>query len=139
MVLKDGKCVAFGTFKELNEAGINFMSYLAEPKPHDPKLDKTEQNIAFKRSQRTVSFTPSIASSIGSEVEREELPDPIVEDEPEMKKESKMSGSIDSSVYWEYSKAGAGPFLMFVTFSSIIISQTLYQGSDFWLTIWSVT
>jgi ATP-binding cassette subfamily C (CFTR/MRP) protein 4 len=136
MVLKDGKCVALGTFKELNDAGINFMSYLAETKSHDPKHDHKTEQASFGR-KRAVSFTPSIASiaSVGS-LEHEGLPDHLDEEEPALKKETKMSGSIDSSVYWEYSKAGAGPFLLFVTFSSIIISQALYQGSDFWLTIW---
>ncbi|CAG2110175.1 unnamed protein product [Medioppia subpectinata] len=137
LVLNEGKCVAFGTYEELMESGVNFMQYLSDTKPHDPK---TDQLAEYRRMQRSVSFTPSLASSIaGSEVSHEEIRDVIAEeDEPKLKGETKMIGSIDSSIYWDYMKAGAGCFLIFVTLSSIVVSQVLYQGSDFWLTIWSV-
>jgi hypothetical protein len=38
-----------------------------------------------------------------------------------------MIGSIDSSVYFKYFKAGAGTFLMTTTILSVVISQALYQ------------
>jgi hypothetical protein len=44
-----------------------------------------------------------------------------------LKDETKMIGSNDSSVYFEYFKAGAGTFLMTTTILSVVISQALYQ------------
>ncbi|CAG2162291.1 unnamed protein product [Oppiella nova] len=138
LVLNDGKCIAFGTYAELWESGINFMSYINDDKPTETKTDKMLQLSEHRRLQRAVSFTSSLASSIvGSDVDRDQPRDVTESDEPKLKQETKMIGSIESSVYWDYVKAGAGPILIFVSFVSILISQILYQGSDFWLTIWT--
>ncbi len=51
----------------------------------------------------------------------------VEEDEPKLKDETKMIGSNDYSVYFEFFKVGAGTFLMTTTILSVVISQVLYQ------------
>ena len=136
MVLKEGKCIAFGSYDQLLRDGINFMSFVSETKVNEN--EKLEQNITSRQMTRALSMTPSIVSSIGgSDSGLDEPPkDCPEEDEPKVKAETREMGSIDKSIYMEYFKAGAGPVLMFVALSTMIISQALYQGSDYWLTIW---
>ena len=45
-------------------------------------------------------------------------------------------GPIKGRVYWEFIRAGAGPFLATFTMLSTVVSQVLFHGSDFWLTQW---
>ena len=136
MVMKDGKCIALGSYEELIKAGINIMTYVTEMKTKEIKNDITDSKKDLLR-HRTISVSSSIASSIGnSDGDPTENRDISDEEDPKVKQENKEIGSIDSSIYMEYFKAGAGPFLMFITISTIFISQALYQGSDYWLTYW---
>jgi hypothetical protein len=120
------------------------MSLLKEIKiktEEENKKQADEIEIKLRRLNRTLSSSASISSS---HADCNDLPDsePPVEqsedDGPKVKEETKTVGSIDSSVYVEYIKAGAGPFLIFITFSSMIVSQVLFNGSDLWLTTWLV-
>ncbi len=139
LVLKEGKCIGIGTYEELSKSGINFMSIISDKQKNDNKVVKNENidtNIALRHLNRAISVTPSIASSFEDGVDIPDDKEVVEEDEPKLKDETKMIGSIDSSVYFEYFKAGAGIFLMTITILSLVISQALYQGSDLWLTHW---
>ncbi len=139
LVLKEGKCIGIGTYEELSKSGINFMSIISDKQKNDNKAVKIENidtNIALKHLNGAISVTPSIASSFEDEVDIPDDKEVLEEDVPKLKDETKMIGSIDSSVYFEYFKAGAGVFLMTITILSLFISQALYQGSDLWLTYW---
>jgi hypothetical protein len=59
-------------------------------------------------------------------------------DDPKIQEENRAVGSIDSSIYWAYIKAGAGPIFLTLTVSASIISQGIFHASDFWLTEWYV-
>jgi ATP-binding cassette subfamily C (CFTR/MRP) protein 4 len=142
LVLDDGKCVALGSYEELKASGINLMSY---HKPNEDLNPKPDPNMAYRRMNRAVSFSPSIASSVGegsvvtgndNNVDIEDIKEE--EEEQKVKSETKMTGSVETSVYWDYTKAGAGPMLFIVTVLSTIIVQVLYQGGDIWLTQWFV-
>jgi ATP-binding cassette, subfamily C (CFTR/MRP), member 4 len=141
LILKDGKCIAFGSFEELVNSGMDFISLLKEMKiktEEENKGQTEEMEIKLRRLSRQISTNSSISSADVNSLLEEE-PEPIAEkDEPKVIEETKMSGSINSSVYMAYIKAGAGCFLMFITFSSMIISQILFNGCDYWLTIWLV-
>jgi ATP-binding cassette subfamily C (CFTR/MRP) protein 4 len=141
LVLKEGKCIGIGTYEELTKSGINFMSIISDKQKNDKKAVKSENidtNIALRHLNRAISVTPSIASSFDDGLDIPDDKQVVEEDEPKLKDETKMIGSIDSSVYFEYFKAGAGTFLMTTAILSVVISQALYQGSDLWLTHWWV-
>ncbi|CAG2115624.1 unnamed protein product, partial [Medioppia subpectinata] len=142
LVLKEGKCIAFGSYEELKAKGINFLSFVTDTKDKkNTTIDKTDTNTAFRHMNRSVSISPSIASSIGGHsddpIDEIKAMDVLAEDEPKVKEETKEIGSISGGVYCEYIKAGAGPILMTVTLVSMVVSQCLYQGSDYWLTQWT--
>ncbi|CAG2117547.1 unnamed protein product, partial [Medioppia subpectinata] len=125
LVLNDGECVAIGSYTQLKEGGIDLMAYQRQ-------TDETNYSITVKR--RT-SVSPSIVSTIseGSDVtdvrEAEEVDDQAVN------AELKMIGSVKSTVYMAYIKAGAGPLLVILTIMFLIASQVLYQGSVYWLSL----
>ncbi|CAG2105078.1 unnamed protein product [Medioppia subpectinata] len=127
LVLNDGECVAIGSYNELKKRGIDLMAYQRQ-------TDGTNDRRDIKR--RT-SFTPSMVSSLSEGSEVTDVREPIEVDEQEVKAELKMIGSVESTVYMDYIKAGAGPLLIALTVLFIIISQVLYQGSDYWLSLWT--
>lgn len=55
---------------------------------------------------------------------------------PKTGEEIKSTGSVKFKIYKEYVKSGAGPILRFILFFSYIATQTIFNGSDFWLTGW---
>ncbi|CAG2166187.1 unnamed protein product, partial [Oppiella nova] len=141
LVLDDGKCVALGSYDELMASGINLMSY---HKPNEDLHHKPDPNMAYRRVNRSVPSSPSISRCVGegSVVTGNDNNVNIVDikeerEEQRVKSETKMTGSVETSVYWEYIKAGAGPTLFIVTVLSAFIVQVLYQGGDTWLTRWT--
>ena len=129
LVLDDGKCVALGSYEELKASGINLMSY---HKPNEDLNPKPDSNMAYRRMSRAASVVTVNDYIVDIEDIQEE------EEEQRVKLETKMTGSVETSVYWDYTKAGAGPMLFIVTVLSTIIVQVLYQGGDIWLTQWFV-
>ncbi|CAG2120625.1 unnamed protein product, partial [Medioppia subpectinata] len=127
LVLNDGECVAIGSYTQLKEGGIDLMAYQRQ----------TDGPINRRAVKRRTSVTPSMVSSLseGSDVtdfrEAEEVY------EQEVKAELKLIGSVESSVYLSYIKAGAGPLLVILTILFLIASQVLYQGSVYWLSLWT--
>ncbi|CAG2116509.1 unnamed protein product, partial [Medioppia subpectinata] len=127
LVLNDGECVAIGSYTQLKERGIDLMAYQRQTDaPNDSRDVK-----------RRTSFTPSMVSSLSEESEVTDVREPIEVDEQEVKAELKMIGSVESSVYLAYIKAGAGPLLVILTFLFLIAFQVHQQGSDYWLSVWS--
>ncbi|CAG2104722.1 unnamed protein product, partial [Medioppia subpectinata] len=61
--------------------------------------------------KRNTSFTPSMVSSLNEGLEETDVKEPIEVEEQEVKTELKMIGSVETNVYMNYIKAGAGPLL----------------------------
>ncbi|CAG2119190.1 unnamed protein product, partial [Medioppia subpectinata] len=127
LVLNDGECVAIGSYSQLKERGIDLMAYQRQ-------TDGPNDRRAVKRK---TSVTPSIVSCLSEGSEVTDGWEPIEADEQEVKAELKMIGSVESSVYMDYIKAGAGPLLITLTALFTISSQVLTQGSDYWLSLWT--
>ncbi|CAG2121572.1 unnamed protein product, partial [Medioppia subpectinata] len=124
LVLNDGECVAIGSYTQLKERGIDLMSYQRQTDgPND--------------MNRRTSVTPSMVSSISEGSNVMDVWEPIEVDDQDVKAELKIIGSVESTVYMEYIKAGAGPLLVILTILFLIASQVLYQGSVYWLNLWT--
>ncbi|CAG2108689.1 unnamed protein product, partial [Medioppia subpectinata] len=146
LILSEGRPVAFGSYQELLDRGVSLETYIAD---NMKILDPKNHNNSAGGRHRTQSYSPSMVSSGagsiagcggGSEPEPIHTVGVTIDETdvgPEVAAEAKQTGGIESGLYWEYTRAGGGPALIFTTFSSIIISQALYNGSDFWLTIWT--
>ena len=147
-MLKDGKAIACGTLNELINSKIDFISLLTVKKETYKKQNDNQVN-EIKRLIRSASIISK--SSMGStdaddyelsnrnfDEEFDENDEKSKQDQPKIKEETIMTGSIESSVYWEYIKAGAGFFLMTTAIITLIGSQGIFHGSDYFLSYWSV-
>ena len=43
LVLKDGQCLAYGTFEQIQDQGIDFMSLLEEDKSKEPETEESKR------------------------------------------------------------------------------------------------
>jgi len=60
-----------------------------------------------------------------------------VEALPAFAEESRFSGAITFSNYWQYFRAGAGYLSSAFFIITLIATQLLYVGTDYWLTQWT--
>ena len=56
----------------------------------------------------------------------------------QVEEEQFQRGSIKGRIYCEYIKAGAGPLMFISMLIFTIVSQTIFNGSDIFLTLWLV-
>ena len=54
----------------------------------------------------------------------------------ELEDESFQRGGLSPRIYWEYIKAGSGPILQLTCIIFTVVSQSLFHGSDYFLTLW---
>ncbi|XP_075590754.1 ATP-binding cassette sub-family C member 4 isoform X2 [Dermatophagoides farinae] len=164
LILKEGDCLAYGSFTELQQMGIDFMSLLAEKQ--DPNNKDDDDNNGEKHRKLTISSsfdgseivlqsdtnmrgrTCTISSGQeGFEVlpsDNDDVNDiDNLEKSTDNKSDTKLTeeqfqrGSIKWKVYREYLKAGATILSLTVTISFLILSQTIFVGSDLFLTAWT--
>ncbi|GFY48387.1 hypothetical protein TNIN_211863 [Trichonephila inaurata madagascariensis] len=147
LVLKEGKCLALGTFDQLTQSGVDLGSmmedYEQERRQRLCSMNSTASNISLSEelTDGTTAIpmyesTLSLASSVSTgydDIEGEK----INQKAPKGTEEVKTSGAVTLKVYIEYIKSGAGPFLRMVLLFSYISTQVLFNGSDFWLTAWT--
>ncbi|CAG2165318.1 unnamed protein product [Oppiella nova] len=153
----EGRCLGLGSYDELHSQGLDFMKLLsdqdreaqntalaAEDKKSSHHLDRDAMMRSFSQSsieaQKVRSFSKS-SVSITDSIDTSSI-DILEEDDedgdgPRIQEEQREVGAIDSRVYWEYIKAGAGPLLGTSALLFTIISQTIFHGSDLWLTAWT--
>lgn len=124
MCLKEGRCLASGTFDQLLNSGIDFMSILKEQsesqctdaKEFDLKTDGNEK----KKHLYKIDTNCHLIQGFG------------VDDENE------NTGDIDRKVYFNYFKSNSGWLLILLTLLSTLLTQTLFHLTDYWLTLWYV-
>ncbi|XP_054155290.1 ATP-binding cassette subfamily C member 4-like [Oppia nitens] len=154
LVLNEGKCLAMGTFDELQAQGVDFMTLLKEQEKENAdkkaEIEKQERERELIQSltqsgfdERVRSLSRSVSITGGS-IDLSNILVKLVNnindnnrDDPKIKDEERQVGSIEGRVYWEYIKAGTGPLFAIFTILSTLISQTIFHGSDIWLTEWT--
>ncbi|CAG2104614.1 unnamed protein product [Medioppia subpectinata] len=75
-------------------------------------------------THRRTSLTPSMVSSLSEGSVVTDVREPIEVDEQEVKPELKMIGSVETNVYMDYIKAGAGPLLFSIREATNKMSET---------------
>lgn len=138
LVLMEGNCLACGSFAELQQMGIDFMSLLAEP---ETKEATGEQDRERTSSHLSVgSLSESLRGRLRTmSTGHESFEVPSITEEVEVVKleeEQFQRGSIKWRIYKEYIKAGAGPILLITTTMFTVLSQAIFSGSDIFLTYW---
>ncbi|KAH9421088.1 Multidrug resistance-associated protein 4 [Dermatophagoides pteronyssinus] len=172
LILKEGDCLAFGTFAELQQMGIDFMSLLNE-KSITNDNDGSDQSgggggqggehqkltssnsfdgsetfstdCAIRGRSRTISsgfegfeVLPSDDNAVATAANENQI-----ENNDETKSDTKLTeeqyqrGSIKWKVYREYLKAGSGIISLTITIIFLVLSQTIFNGSDIFLTAWT--
>ncbi|RWS24157.1 hypothetical protein B4U80_11357, partial [Leptotrombidium deliense] len=128
LVLNDGKSIAYGTYDELIHSGLDFIKLLKTDKK--PKRTDSTEDPQSGRLSRQQSITLSESYEFDSSLTEFEM-------QPKIEEETKMMGSVEASVYWQYIKSGAGVLFVTIAMLTTILSQALFHSCDFWLTMWT--
>ncbi|XP_067118442.1 ATP-binding cassette sub-family C member 4-like isoform X1 [Centruroides vittatus] len=141
IVLKEGKCLALGTYDELVTAGIDVGSLIEENEEIRSRKNTTgsfssaDEDVIISNPQPAMLYE-SNSSLATSEFEGE--PVRVGDDKsPKQQQETKTAGAVGAAVYKSYIKAGSGPFLQILLLLSYVATQTLFNGSDYWLSKWT--
>lgn len=143
LVLKEGGTLAYGTYETITQQGIDLVSLLKKKEEEEEK----DENGLVRFKVRTLSEQ---CSELTVEEEDEEVNEDKTltkrklsskEEEEEavaVEEESHKRGAVQGRVYWEYIRAGTGAFLLPFFLVVMVVSQSLYHGSDIFLTYWLV-
>ncbi|XP_037509647.1 ATP-binding cassette subfamily C member 4 isoform X1 [Rhipicephalus sanguineus] len=155
LVLKEGKMLALGSYRQLQRAGIDFVSLLEEKATVLDSRRSSFDGLAEDVYSAPVGSETLDAASPGAFFESnlslagsyDDARSDIYQSTSDLKggdvklpveaEEARSTGSVKGRVYWSYMRAGAGPLLMPLLFVSSILAQAIFNGSDFWLTYWT--
>lgn len=118
IVIKDGKCLNVGTYDDLSQTEFHFHETNAKIgnesfTSHEFESKSFKQNEIIEDKQQ------------------------IVEKSTKQTNELESDAKTSAKVYWIYLKSGAGLILLSTLIISNIITQTLFTGSDYWLSQWT--
>ncbi|KAJ6222676.1 hypothetical protein RDWZM_001221 [Blomia tropicalis] len=149
LVLNEGTVQGLGTFSELMKMGVDFVKAADEEKQQERKQKKQELEESIHRNsfRRTSQESFNVTSnsihnrsqlSLNSSVGGDELADFITgEALQQVSGEMATVGAVKARVFWVYIKAGAGFFLITVLALTNILTQVLFNGSDYFLSMWA--
>ncbi|XP_054157544.1 ATP-binding cassette sub-family C member 4-like [Oppia nitens] len=132
LVLNDGHTEAVGSYQQLLNSGIEFI----KSTNNDKKLDKTDDYIVMPTSAD--SDSRKIRSESNVSKKSIETIDFIEGEKVQTKSdEIHVKGSVGGRIYWLYLTSGGGFFLIFTLISSNVLTQLLFNGSDYFLSLWT--
>ncbi|XP_025017234.1 multidrug resistance-associated protein 4-like isoform X3 [Tetranychus urticae] len=137
LIMNEGESVAFGTFEQLNNVGIDFIKFLKESNDSETENQKQEEMLSIDElySDETTKQKPKILNplKVTNEVEVAK----IIEEQLESREEKVTLGSLGSRVYLDYFRAGGN--LIFITIFIIMtfLSQGIINFTDWWISKWS--
>lgn len=111
MVLEDGRLVASGSYKELQDY-LGKLMHEENEKVVVEEPSEYEQNIDIK------SYNSGIKSL------------------PKETEEQRSTGKVDNKVYMAYIKATGGLHFVFLAFVCFILAQIAANGCDYFITFW---
>lgn len=144
LVLKDGQCQGYGSYSDLLNLGIDFVKISDEEKQQQlqqaKQMQEAESQVSIRQSHESLHTVGhhSSQASLNSSVGGDELSNFITgETLQQTSGEMQTSGSVKARVYWIYVRNGAGIFLLLLLISSNIGTQLLFNGSDYFLSLWT--
>lgn len=142
LVLSEGTTQALGTYSELMKMGIDFVQAADEEKQQQKQLaqESLESGSLRRSSQDSLKNTGHHSSqlSISSSAAGDELSNFITgETLQQTSGEMATSGSVKARVFWVYIRSGAGFFLLLLLIMSNLLTQVLFNGSDYFLSLWT--
>ncbi|XP_066923803.1 ATP-binding cassette sub-family C member 4-like [Clytia hemisphaerica] len=166
LALVDGRCVAQGTFQQLNDAGLEFWNLIHdEKKTPEQQIDELIDEEMYKKRRfsrvmshdedgggvllrkRAISFGRQVSKSsrcnfgestatVAGDVSQCVVYEEKTEEVIPIK-ETKQGGAVGTDVYVRYFKSGPGKLKWVFTIFLIVITQVIFQFADFWLAEWS--
>ena len=128
IVLENGKAVAVGSFEELLESSVEFLSFLDKKKQEE---EKRKESLSKEKSLSLRSNTVQ-----GEEVLKDDQ-QPTLSRVKASEESSRDRGSVSLSVYWQYLSSGGSVWLVYMAFIVALASQGLYHYTDLWLSAWT--
>ena len=134
---------ALGSFSELMTNGVELKQMLVEDRDYDQaevenlvrSLSDGEMDASTIRGDCIVSDN-SFRHRCGSSVSKSSANE-VIEEKAAFVEEERTKGVVSSRVYWEYFRAGGGVLSFILLAASCIVTQVLYSGTDYWLTLWT--
>nr|WEU39104.1 NIES ABC protein [Daphnia magna] len=139
LILKAGRVEAMGSYKEISNSGLDIAKTIED---EEPELEADNLTRSFSECDidgsisRCGSISNSIRQRVGSVTSRSSVKEKK-EEKPTFAEESRSSGSVSPKVYWEYFRSGGSCMSLFTMTVTCIITQVLFSGSDYWLTLWT--
>ncbi|KAF9906392.1 hypothetical protein EC991_000722 [Linnemannia zychae] len=139
--MKDGEIVERGTFNELMSNDGEFASLMKAHggiEEHEQDSEETTDELSVD-SATTAAASGEKAAGEGEDVKAEKS-DKAEGGKPKkglMSQEERATGSVDSTIYKTYFKAGGGKYLVPLLVFLLIITQVAKVGNDLWLSWWT--
>ncbi|XP_053697137.1 ATP-binding cassette subfamily C member 4 [Sabethes cyaneus] len=141
VILEHGKILMQGTYQELSKSNLDFGNLLgsSEAKTEAPEEEEVEdltdeeipfidgvrsENNKLYKSSTSIQGPPSLSSSVSENLGRT-----VGEDQAE--------GSLPLRIWATYFLAGGNAFLLLFTFVTLIFTQVVVSGSDYFVTYWT--
>ncbi|KAF2068549.1 hypothetical protein CYY_010126, partial [Polysphondylium violaceum] len=133
VVIQDGNLIQ-GTYSELQQLGIDFESIMKTKKLNVQQQEEEEKQLS--KSSSSIKSSREIAP-VEAIISDENDAD-IIEKSKLLVKEDRSAGALGFRVYKDYIKSGGPLWFFFMgVVMSYFISQILFQGSDYWLSVWT--
>ncbi|XP_053212744.1 ATP-binding cassette sub-family C member 4-like [Panonychus citri] len=144
LIMNEGQALAFGTFKELNNIGIDFIKFLKESNEIETNNQKSEEMLSIdelyglpapSRLTKTQSKTLTQVNSLQFMDPLDEIS--IIEKQMEQREEKISFGSLKGRVYLDYLLAGGNLIFISIFLITSFASQGIINYVDLWLSNWS--
>ena len=120
IVLNNGKIEHEGTFAQLQNKEVDFLSMLSEEEQKE-----TTEVVEISENQ-----SPEMSIHSGNSKDEDDV-------EPQETEELMAKGGLSKSLYWKYFRAG-GSILMILSFVvALILGQLGSSGCDYWVAYWT--
>ncbi|XP_045033102.1 ATP-binding cassette subfamily C member 4 isoform X3 [Daphnia magna] len=139
LILKAGRVEAMGSYKEISNSVLDIAKTIEY---EEPELEADNLTRSFSECDidgsisRCGSISSTIRQRVGSVTSRSSVKEKK-EEKPTFAEESRSSGSVSPKIYWEYFRSGGSCMSLFTMTVTCIITQVLFSGSDYWLTLWT--
>lgn len=137
LVLNDGKAIALGTYDELINSGLDFVSLLGKDRDQKKVALSGGKGDDFQKSVEVITNKASRSVSRASSVSETPETEDSGEFQPKVAEETKSTGTLKGAVYWNYIRAGAGIFMLIVVAVISLASQVLFHSCDLFLSAWT--
>ncbi|XP_053212745.1 ATP-binding cassette sub-family C member 4-like [Panonychus citri] len=141
LIMNEGESIAFGTFKQLNNIGIDFIKFLKETETETP-IQRADEMLSIdelydgpkgeqKTSARGLKQVNSLMLGDDTDISK------IISQQMELKEEKLTFGTLGGRVYREYFLAGGNIVFIVIFLMTTCLSQAIINYADWWISEWS--